>query len=124
MIARLEAASHRLQRAMESGIDVDLAGTGARLAESLRGAMQVRAARAESAEKHLTAVAPVRVLERGFSITLDAKGTLVRKIADVRAGERLRSRVSDGVIESTVGGASPVRKSAKRRDDAGQPGLF
>jgi len=124
MIARLEAASHRLQRAMESGIDVDLAGTGARLAESLRGAMQVRAARADSAEKHLTAVAPVRVLERGFSITLDAKGTLVRKIADVRAGERLRSRVSDGVIESTVGGASPVRKSSKRRDDAGQPGLF
>lgn len=124
MIARLDAASHRLQRAMEAAVDVDVEGAGVRLTESLRGAMQLRMAGLDSFDKHLNAIAPVRVLERGFSITLDANGKLIRKIADVRSGERLRTRVSDGIIESTVGGSAPVRRSPKAKGDDAQPRLF
>ncbi len=124
MIARLDGASERLQRAIGAAVDVDLPDAATRLAASLKLAVRNRATELEAAEKHLTAVAPVRVLERGFSITLDSSGKLVRKIGDVRAGDRLRTRVSDGSIDSTVGGATPQRKPSKSKHDAGQPDLF
>lgn len=124
MIARLDGASERLQRAIDSAIDIDLADVSARLVAALRAALVRRATEIESVEKHLTAVAPVRVLERGFSITLDARGKLVRRIGEVRTGDRLRTRVSDGSIESTVGGSAPIRKPSKAKQDDNQPDLF
>lgn len=124
MIARLDAASHRLHRAMGSAIEIDLTALATRLTESVVAAMKVRATKADSAERHLNAVAPIHVLERGFSITLDASGKLVRRISDVRTGDRLQTRVSDGSIESTVGGSAPNRKLSKAKPDARQADLF
>jgi len=124
MIARLGAASDRLHRAMTTAVDMDLAHVASRLTESLHVAVQNLATRTGSAEKHLTAVAPIRVLDRGFSITVKSDGKLVRSIADVKAGDRLRTRVSDGSIESTVGGSVPTKKPSKSDRDAKQPSLF
>ncbi|MBL8876549.1 MAG: exodeoxyribonuclease VII large subunit [Phycisphaerae bacterium] len=124
MIARLEAASHRLHRAVEAAADIDIARIAAGLEQSVRAAIRDRLATIDSTDKHLTAVAPIRVLERGFSITLDSTGKLVRKIGDVKTGDRLQTRVADGAIESTVGGLAPNRKPSKSRPDATQPGLF
>jgi exodeoxyribonuclease VII large subunit len=124
MIARLEGVSERLQRAIGAAVDVDLADAATRLASTLRTGVRRRETEIESIEKHLMAVAPVRVLERGFSITLDSKGNLVRRIGEVRAGDHLHTRVSDGSIESTVGGLAPNKKPSKAKPDSGQPGLF
>jgi exonuclease VII large subunit len=41
-------------------------------------------------------------LRRGYSMTMDAKGDLVRSIAQVKRADRMRTRVSDGEIESKV----------------------
>lgn len=124
MIARLEAASYRLNRAIVATADINIAQVAARLDQAVRGATQGRTATIDSTEKHLSAVAPIRVLERGFSITLDSGGKLVRRIGDVKAGDRLQTRLADGAIESTVGGLAPNKKSSKFRQDTGQPGLF
>jgi exodeoxyribonuclease VII large subunit len=45
---------------------------------------------------------PVRLLERGWSITLTADGRVVRSIADVSASDTVVTRVADGRITSTV----------------------
>mgnify|MGYP001278466722 CR=1 FL=1 len=124
MISRLDAASHRLHRAITSAVDVDLGDAASRLAASLMAAMEERTTRADSAEKHLTAVAPVRVLERGFSITVDSKGQLIRSIADVRSGDRMRTRVFDGAIDSTVGEAPPRKLPPRAKSGTNQPDLF
>ncbi len=45
---------------------------------------------------------PQAVLKRGFSITSDASGRLITRVSQVKAGDRLRTRLADGEIESTA----------------------
>lgn len=70
-------------------------------------------------ERELTAIDPRRVLGRGYSYTTDAGGSLVRSIRDVRTGDGLVTHVSDGTIQSIVGGA---RRRRRRRSGAGEIG--
>jgi exodeoxyribonuclease VII large subunit len=58
--------------------------------------------RFERLDKILVVLGPDATLSRGYSMTLDAKGTLVRSTTQVKRGDRLRSRVTDGEIESDV----------------------
>ena len=51
---------------------------------------------------NLESLSPLKVLERGYSVTLRADGSLVKSIRDVKAGELLRTRVGDGAIVSRV----------------------
>jgi exodeoxyribonuclease VII large subunit len=51
----------------------------------------------------LDSLSPLRVLERGYSVTRRAEdGALVDSVAKVKTGDRLVTRVADGEIESTV----------------------
>ncbi|MCL2645383.1 MAG: exodeoxyribonuclease VII large subunit [Phycisphaerales bacterium] len=59
--------------------------------------------RLASLETHLRVVSPQSVLERGFSITTDANGTVVRSADQVKKGDLLTTRLRDGNIISTVG---------------------
>src|SRR5437870_8934256 len=58
--------------------------------------------RFERAEKILAVLGPDATLRRGYSMTMDATGNLVRSVAQVKRGDRLRTRVTDGAIESDV----------------------
>jgi exodeoxyribonuclease VII large subunit len=61
--------------------------------------------------KRLVALNPFQVLARGYAVvTRQADGSLVRSVDDVREGDGLRVRVSDGDVEGTVTGKSPRRK--------------
>jgi exodeoxyribonuclease VII large subunit len=52
----------------------------------------------------LRTLGPESAFQRGFSITLDAKGKLVRSVADLRAGEELVTKLKDGQIRSRIEG--------------------
>jgi exodeoxyribonuclease VII large subunit len=54
-------------------------------------------------DMQLRAVSPQSVLDRGFSITTDNAGKLVRSKDQVKKGDLLTTRVADGTITSTVG---------------------
>ena len=54
----------------------------------------------------LTSLDPAAVLARGYSITYDASGAVLREASRVRPGERLRTRLAAGEIESEVKKAS------------------
>ena len=43
-----------------------------------------------------------RQLERGYSLTLRADGSLVRRAADVAPGQELVTRLADGSVHSRV----------------------
>jgi exodeoxyribonuclease VII large subunit len=58
--------------------------------------------RFERAEKILAVLGPDATLRRGYTMTMDPKGDLVRSIAQVKRADRMRTRVSDGEIESKV----------------------
>jgi exodeoxyribonuclease VII large subunit len=50
----------------------------------------------------LRAEDPVRLLERGWSITRSAEGDVVRSASDVAAGDTLLTTLADGVVRSTA----------------------
>ena len=59
-------------------------------------------ARLTQAESLLRVLGPQGTLERGYSITLDADGRLLRGVGDARPGQRIVTRLSDGDVLSTV----------------------
>jgi len=50
----------------------------------------------------LRVLSPDATLARGYSITFDAAGSIIRGKEAVRAGDQIRTRLSDGEIESRV----------------------
>src|SRR5438105_9718971 len=58
--------------------------------------------RFERAEKILAVLGPDATLRRGYSMTMDATGNLVRSVIQVKRSDRIRTRVTDGAIESDV----------------------
>jgi exodeoxyribonuclease VII large subunit len=60
--------------------------------------------RTSSLEKMLQLLGPQQTLERGYTVTTDAKGTLLSSRTQVRSCDRLRTRFHDGEISSVVEG--------------------
>ncbi|MFM8484553.1 MAG: exodeoxyribonuclease VII large subunit [Actinomycetota bacterium] len=56
----------------------------------------------ERIETSVRLLDPKNVLARGWSITRDAGGNVVRSVSDATPGTELRTSVADGTIVSTV----------------------
>ena len=50
----------------------------------------------------LNALSPLAVLERGYSITFDSHGKIVKKAASVKPGDLIKTRLHNGQITSRV----------------------
>lgn len=123
---RLGARATATARLAPAGLDrrtADLRARSARLAPlALRhvttGDEQVRNWR-----RLLAAYDVDRQLERGYSLTLTAEGTLVRRAADLAPDQQIVTRLADGTVRSTVTGtqsdparAEPLPKTPDPRD--------
>jgi len=73
-----------------------------RLAAAMRLEFERSAARLDLAGRSLAGLSPTAVLARGYSITRDASGALLRDAASVKEGERLRTTLARGELESEV----------------------
>jgi exodeoxyribonuclease VII large subunit len=60
--------------------------------------------RFERVEKILGVLGPDATLNRGYSMTMDEKGNLIRSVNQVKHGDKIHTRVTDGAIESEVAG--------------------
>ncbi len=80
------------------------AGTaGERLRELGRLRLREKRARLEALAARLKLLGPEQVLARGYSITLHAPtGKVLRRADQVRAGDRLTTRLRQGEVESEV----------------------
>ena len=77
-----------------------------------RGRLMQQSSRVDGIGKQLEALNPEAVLKRGYSVTMIKKGrVIVRDAKQVRGGEVLITKVSNGEIESMA-------------EDPGQPKLF
>lgn len=81
-----------------------LAQAKRRLRELAKHQLERLQARLERTEGKLRLLGPENVLQRGYSITMDAEsGEIIREAAKVKPGQRLRTRVKRGEIGSKVG---------------------
>jgi exodeoxyribonuclease VII large subunit len=76
---------------------------GRRLRDQARHRLQETRGRVATLEARLRLLAPDSVLARGYSITTDAAtGRVLRSAGDVRAGQRLRTRLHQGEVRSVA----------------------
>ena len=91
-----------------------LAGIGRSLLEPYRSHAALMAAR-------LNDLSPLSALERGWSITKERSGTLVRSIDQTKQGDEITVQVTDGTIDCTVTSTrpapSPTHGSPRRQAD-------
>ena len=102
---RLLELSHRLAPSLKDCISVRerrLQGAALRLEPPMRIAVQrVESALAQQ-RRSLELLNPYQVLERGYSITTDGEGRVVRDAAELRSGAHLKTRFGVGEVESVV----------------------
>jgi len=62
----------------------------------------------------LEGVSPLATLARGFSVTTDTTGQVVKKTAQLQSGDLLRTRLDDGWVESQVTQLLPEKKRRRK----------
>ena len=78
-----------------------------RLHEQVRQQVETRRNGLGALEDRLRLLGPEQVLARGYSITADAAtGRVLREAREVRAGQRLKTRLKAGEVFSRAGGVS------------------
>ena len=97
--ARLGSVSPRSRTEVAAG-RIDSADR--RLRRAMSTALQRRRVLIEHAGRRLRAVGPEQVLDRGYSLTLDATGRPLRDSADVQVGAVVTTRLARGGFEATV----------------------
>lgn len=103
---RADVASHTQHLMIHLG---RLSGRGRELAHQLTAAFErvghgiahIRQV-IESAERHLAASSPERLLRLGYSIVTDESGAVVRTIKDVRPGQHVHTRLAKGAFTAEV----------------------
>jgi exodeoxyribonuclease VII large subunit len=75
---------------------------GEKMIAASRGHLRETRATLQGMERLCQQLAPERTLERGFSLTRGPEGDLLRHPDQVRAGDRITTRVSGGTLDSLV----------------------
>jgi exodeoxyribonuclease VII large subunit len=77
-----------------------------RLVHSMERATQASGATLGSLDARLHSLSPLAVLDRGYALVLDSSGTVVRSATQVKAGEKVVTRLADGAFISRVESAT------------------
>lgn len=142
---RLHALRARLERAVTARLSVRLHKPDV-VAHRLQAAMHTRVraciSSVDGLARSLDLVGPSSVLARGYSVTTDSQGRVVRSRSQVSSGETMQTRVADGAIVSVVSdqgeshGTKPVQelptipprrrgaRDVRPRPQESAPGLF
>jgi exodeoxyribonuclease VII large subunit len=89
------------QRRVDAGERARLA-LGERLAAASRGRLREMEVRLDGLSRLSAQLAPERTLERGFTLTRDAQGRLLRRPDQAAAGDRIVTRFASGELASRV----------------------
>ena len=80
----------------------DVSSLKEELDESIRDYIDEYKTLLQSYDDRLEALSPMKVLERGFSITENEKGEVIKSVGDIKKGDVLTTKMKDGTIISTV----------------------
>lgn len=104
--AAFKAVENRLQRLHPQGALVrwqeSLARVAGRLEENGKLSLFKQRHRLTTAIARLELLSPESTLRRGYSITMDARGKVLRAADEVKAGDELQTRLAVGEVRSQV----------------------
>jgi exodeoxyribonuclease VII large subunit len=80
----------------------ELAALKLRLTRIVSSSVEFRKNRVAELINFVRLLGPQQTLERGYSITLDANGHIIRSIRALEEGDRIQTKLADGVVRSVV----------------------
>jgi exodeoxyribonuclease VII large subunit len=80
----------------------ELTSTEERMRKAIAARLERQRNRVVELTKAIRLLGPQQTLERGYSITQDLHGNLIRSRTELQLGSRVRTRLADGSIESEV----------------------
>ncbi len=91
----------------------------ARIERAVERLMANSRSRHAAADTRLHMLSPLAVLERGYALVIDEQGGVVRTAAQLATGDRVTTRLAEGVftsrVESTEKGTAEARPATKRK---------
>lgn len=102
---RIDHLSDSLEAALVSSLnraEMRLSAMRGRLMPSLNLALVKAESRLARAQESLRLLSPYGVLDRGYSLTVDASGAVVRDASSLKKGDRIRTRFAAGEASSIV----------------------
>lgn len=100
---RIDILSRRLVPSLKEALlksEARIVQADQRLASSMNAAVAAAGQRLAAERAKLALLDPCNPLKRGYSLTIDGAGRIVRRARDVRPGDELVTRLSDGEIAS------------------------
>lgn len=101
--AELASAGERMVAALRNGVSRGMRRVERleeRMVESMRGVIGRRRLAVASLRQHLQALGPMTVLRRGYALTLDEKGRILRSSESFRPGMAFTLRLKDGRVQA------------------------
>jgi exodeoxyribonuclease VII large subunit len=80
----------------------ELGGLETRLKRTASARLDSSKSRIAELANFLRLLGPRQTLERGYSITLNANGSVVRFVQSLKVGDRIRTKLADGEVNSVV----------------------
>ena len=96
-----EEAARAMRDKVERGRD-EVGEMGKEAEAILSGRMKDARSRLAMAERECQALSPLSILSRGYSVTMDGNGRVIRHISGMQAGDIIRTRISDGELIARV----------------------
>lgn len=85
----------------------DVSNDASTLTAAFKNHLASRREQLRALASQLQIVGPMSVLSRGYSLTSDEAGRVIRRVSDARAGSIINTRVSDGEFRSVIGDRPP-----------------
>lgn len=100
-IAAARVRHHDLRRLL-AGMRRERDARVSQLGGAMRNLLLLRRGHLEQLTARLQALSPLAILERGYALVFDAKGTLIKSPNQAPAGTNINARLAHGRIEATV----------------------
>ena len=104
---------HHEPRQMLARARERLAVSQTRIERSIERNVRRASARIDATGARLKSLSPLAVLERGYALVVSENGSVIRSVAQVADGDRVRTRLSDGEFGSKVDEIREILKSTK-----------
>ncbi len=115
LVRRQEQSARRLHM-MQSSLDLLAESMKSRVAlgaktldgffktafEAMNKSLEIKGLRLDALNSKLMLLSPYSVLDRGYSLTTDASGAVVKNASDVKCGDVLKTRLANGSVLSVV----------------------
>jgi exodeoxyribonuclease VII large subunit len=104
---------HHEPRQMLARMRERLAVASTRIERSLERTVSRAATRAEGLDARFRSLSPLAVLDRGYALVLDPKGSVIRTTTQLAPGNHVRTRLTDGEFSSTVDEIAASKRNKK-----------